>query len=85
MTRVTMYSRARCGLCDQAREAVDAVRSERPFEFDEVLIDGQRDMERAYGDRVPVVLVDGREEFELVVDPDRLRGLVGPPGGRLRN
>jgi glutaredoxin len=80
MTRVTMYSRATCGLCDEAREVVQAVRSERPFEFEEILIDGRDDLERAYGTRVPVVLVDGREELELVVEPGALRARVGGPG-----
>lgn len=81
MTRVTMYSRARCGLCDEAREAILGVRAERPFEFDEVLIDSHEHLERAYGTRVPVVLVDGRELFELRVDPDGLReALIGPGG-----
>jgi glutaredoxin len=80
MTKVTMYSRATCGLCDEAREVVQAVRSGRPFEFEEILIDGRDDLERAYGTRVPVVLVDGREELELVVEPDALRALVGGQG-----
>jgi glutaredoxin len=77
MTAVRMYSRAACGLCDEARTVVNAVRAERPFEFEEVLIDREDDLERAYGTRVPVLLVDGREEFELVVDADALRALVG--------
>jgi glutaredoxin len=76
-----MYSRAECGLCDEAREVVHAVRSEREFEFEEVLIDGREDLERAYGTRVPVVLVDGREELELVVEPEALRTLVGGAAG----
>jgi glutaredoxin len=81
VTTVTMYSRAACGLCDEAREVVNAVRTERAFEFEEVLIDGRDDLERAYGSRVPVVLVDGREELELVVDPEALRALMGGAAG----
>jgi glutaredoxin len=81
MTTVTMYSRAECGLCDEAREVVNAVRTERVFEFEEVPIDGRDDLERAYGSRVPVVLVDGREELELVVEAGALRALVGGSEG----
>jgi glutaredoxin len=81
MTTVTMYSRAACGLCDEAREVVNAVRTERAFDFEEVLIDGRDDLERAYGGRVPVVLVDGREEFELVVEPGALNALLGGAAG----
>jgi hypothetical protein len=71
-----MYSRAACGLCDEAREVLMAARSDHGFEFEEVLIDGREDLERHYGVRVPVVLVDGEEEFELHVDRDRLRAVL---------
>lgn len=86
-----MYSRRRCGLCDKAREVILAVQAEAPFEFDEVLIDGDDALEREFGLRIPVVEVDGQERFELSVDPARLRALAGlterrprPWRGRLR-
>jgi hypothetical protein len=41
-----------------------------------VLVDGDDDLELSYGLRVPVVTVGGREEFELSVDPGRLRDLL---------
>jgi glutaredoxin len=74
---VTMYSRTSCGLCDEAREVILAVRDEHPFEYREVLIDGDADLEGRYGQRVPVVLVNGEEEFDLHVDPLRLKEALG--------
>jgi glutaredoxin len=74
---VTMFSRATCGLCDEARGVIEAVRRRAGFEFREVFIEGDPELERRYGERVPVVTVDGREEFEIAVDPDRLGALVG--------
>jgi glutaredoxin len=76
VTRVTMYSRTTCGLCDEAREVILAIRAEHPFEYEEVLVDGKADLEGRYGERVPVVLVNGEEEFDLHVDPERLRGVL---------
>jgi hypothetical protein len=76
-----MYSRATCGLCDEARQAVLAVRAQWHFDFDEILIDGNRLLEREYGARVPVILVDGTEQFELWVEPAALRDLVAGPEG----
>jgi hypothetical protein len=74
---VVMYSRRTCGLCDEARGAVLAERERGArFSFREILIDGDDGLERAYGLRVPVVAVDGREEFEFHVDRDRLRALL---------
>ena len=71
-----MYSRITCGLCDRAREAILSVRAENPFEYAEVFVDGRKDLERDYGLRVPVVLVDDTEQFEIEVDPARLRTLL---------
>jgi hypothetical protein len=74
---VRLYSRRDCGLCDQAREVIVAERRRSEFRFEEVIIDGDPALEQAYGLRVPVVDVDGTEEFEYSVDPDRLRTVVG--------
>jgi hypothetical protein len=73
---VSMYSRRRCGLCDEARAVVLAERARAPFAFEETFIDGDDDLERAYGLRVPVVLVDGVEAFEYRVDPAELTRLL---------
>jgi Glutaredoxin-like domain (DUF836) len=55
---------------------------EREFGFEEIFIDGNDELEGAYGLRVPVVLVDGTEEFETQVDPDLLRQVLGPSSVR---
>jgi hypothetical protein len=77
---VTMYSRRRCGLCDEARAVIAAERDRDPgrFLFEERFIDGDDDLERDYGLRVPVVEVDGVEQFEYSVDPYRFRLLLVP-------
>jgi glutaredoxin len=83
---VVMYSRRTCGLCDEARAIILAEAERAGFDYDEIHVDGRDDLERDYGLRVPVVLVEGREEFELAVDPARLRRLVAgdPPRRRSR-
>jgi hypothetical protein len=75
-----MYSRRRCGLCDEARAVVLAERDRTRFEFDEVFIDGDGGLEDAYGLRVPVIEIDGVEAFEYRVDPKALHGLLRDPG-----
>ena len=47
-----------------------------PFRFEEITIDGDDELERRYGDRVPVVEVNSAEEFEIAVEPTRLRSLL---------
>jgi hypothetical protein len=72
-----MYARPGCGLCDEAREVIMAVRARVPFEYREVDVTGDDALELRYGIRIPVVLVDGRELFEIRVDP-------GPLGEAIR-
>jgi hypothetical protein len=74
--RVVLYSRKACHLCDEARSVILAERARTPFDFDEVLIDGDETLERDFGLRVPVVEVDGGEEFEFVVEPKGFARLV---------
>ncbi len=81
---VTMYSRNRCGLCDRARAVIEQVRSTTAFDFEEVLIDGDDELESEYGVRVPVVAVDGQERFEYEVDPGELASFVGARSSRGR-
>ena len=67
-----MYARPGCGLCDEAREVIMAERTRTPFHYREVDVSGDDALELEYGIRIPVVLVDGRELFEIRVDPGRL-------------
>jgi hypothetical protein len=72
-----LYSRRACHLCDEARSAVLAEHGRFGFDFEERFVDGDDHLEHEYGLRVPVVAVDGEEEFELTVDRERLRQLLG--------
>ncbi len=69
MPRVTLYGKPGCHLCDDARAAVLAVRDARPFDLDEVDVSVDPALNRRYGERIPVVMVNGEELFEYLVDP----------------
>lgn len=68
MTEITIYAKPGCHLCDEARTVLDEVRSRRPFELREVDVSIDPALNRRYGERVPVVDVDGDEAFEYHVD-----------------
>ncbi len=76
MHRVVLYSRPGCHLCDVAREALLAHRDRVAFEFDEVDIERDEELELEYGIRIPVVEIDGEERFEVTVDSAELARLV---------
>jgi glutaredoxin len=71
--RVTLYGKAGCCLCDEAKAALAEVRAERPFELEEVDVSVDPALNNEYGERIPVVVVEGEELFEYHVDPLALR------------
>ena len=70
---VTLYGRPGCHLCDVAREALERVRADTPFELREIDIEGNDELFKRYLERIPVVCLDGEELFEYHVDEPALR------------
>ena len=73
---VVLYSRPGCHLCDAARDVILAERGRADFMFEEIDIEGSDDLLKEYGVRIPVVVVDGLERFEIEVDPRGFADLV---------
>jgi glutaredoxin len=72
MRTVVLYGRDGCCLCDDAREILLRVRTRRPFVLEDRDIDQDEKLLRAYLERIPVVTIDGVEQFELFVDESEL-------------
>jgi glutaredoxin len=72
MTRVTLYGKPGCHLCEEAKQVVDAVRAERRFELEEIDITRDPELENRYRERIPVVAIDGDEVLELVIERSEL-------------
>ena len=73
MSLVTVYSHPDCHLCEEAMALLRRLSGELVFELAECDISGDDALERAYFERVPVVLVDGEELCEYFVDETALR------------
>lgn len=71
--RVRVLTRPGCHLCEDALVIVQEVTADLGERFDVVDVDGDPDLVDRYGDRVPVVLVDGSEHGFWRVERDRLR------------
>ena len=69
MSRVTLYGRDGCHLCDDARAVLDRVGEP----YDVVDIESDDDLLKRYLERIPVVAVDGDEVFDFFVDEAALR------------
>jgi hypothetical protein len=70
--RLTLITRPGCHLCEVAKEAIDRVAAISGDRWIEVDVTGDLELEREYGDRLPVVLLDGREHGYWRVEEDRL-------------
>jgi glutaredoxin len=80
---LTLYGKPGCHLCDDARAEIERLRAERGFELEQVDVSLDPGLNRLYGERIPVLALDGEELFELHVDAARLRELLpAPAGGR---
>ena len=72
MRTVVLYGRDGCCLCDDAREILLRVQARRPFVLEDRDIEQDEKLLRAYLERIPVVTIDGVEQFELFVDESDL-------------
>lgn len=76
--RITLLTRPNCHICGPAREALARVHAATGVAWQEVDVESDPELERDYGGRVPVVLLDGREHGYFRVEEDRLlRDLAG--------
>jgi glutaredoxin len=76
MPRVTLYSRPGCHLCDDARAVIARVCADLGEEYAEVSIDGDAELQRRFGEEIPVTFVDGRQHDFWRVDETRLRAAL---------
>ena len=71
MKTVTVYSRAGCHLCEVAINQIESVKSKITFDLEIKLIDDNPELEKAYGEQVPVILIDQQPHDYWRVDVDR--------------
>ncbi len=65
---VTLYTRAGCHLCDDAKRVLAGARSRADFDYEELDIDLDPSLRRLYDEEVPVIAIDGRKAFKYRLD-----------------
>ena len=73
-SRMTLYERPGCHLCEEAAELLDAMIG--PDRYERVDIEADDDLLVRYGHRIPVVTLAGVERLELVITAPDVRALV---------
>ena len=68
MKTVVLYGREGCCLCDDARDVLIRAGAGVRFLLEERDIESDEALFKAYLERIPVVTIDGVEQFALFVD-----------------
>jgi glutaredoxin len=73
MTLVTIYGRTGCHLCEDALQLLQSMKDELNFDIEEILIDGNEELEKLYSEKIPVTHIDGVHHDFWRVDPERFK------------
>jgi glutaredoxin len=76
MKKVTVYSRTGCHLCESAIEKIESIKSELNFNLEVKLIDNNSELEKQYGEQIPVILIDDQPHDYWRVDLDRFKAAI---------
>jgi hypothetical protein len=84
-TRVELLTRAGCTICTTAAAQLAGLAEELGFsltvtDVDDAAAAGDSALRAEFGDRLPVVLLDGAEHSYWEVDEPRLRADLADPG-----
>ena len=70
--RIEIYSRPGCHLCDEAKEVIERVGRRFPFALSVINIETDPELEKLYGEQIPVVFINGNKAFKYHVDEAEL-------------
>jgi glutaredoxin len=76
--QITLYGKAGCHLCDDARDLLDRLGKRYRVEVEEVDITSDPALFRAYDVRIPVIVIDARIELESPIQERDLRHALKP-------
>lgn len=68
MPTLILYGKPGCHLCDDARTAVERVTASRDVTLEQVDVSRDAELYARYGERIPVLEIDGETLFEFFVD-----------------
>ena len=71
MRKVTVISRTGCHLCEIAIDKIKLVKDQLQFELEIKLINDLPELEKEYGEQVPVIMIDNKIHDYWRVDIDR--------------
>lgn len=73
---VTLMSRVDCHACERARADIERICGELGVTWSTRDVDADPELRAEYGDRVPVILIDGAEHGYWEVEEPRFRAAL---------
>lgn len=74
--QVTIYSRTGCHLCQVAEQTLQRIQLELSFDLEIQLIDADPELEKLYGNEVPVIHINGEHHDFYKVDEERFKSFL---------
>jgi len=74
--KVMLYGKKECCLCEEAMEVLQKVHALVPFDLEKTDISGNTELLEEFGQKIPVVIVDGIMAFKYRVNETRLLALL---------
>ena len=71
--QIEILTKKDCGLCDDAKEVVERVLPDFPATLKMIDIESHSDLFEKYKEKIPVVLINGKENFVYKVHEITLR------------
>lgn len=71
LSRVELYGKPDCHLCDEAKALLKQLQAQYPFTLHEINILEHADLAEQYAEEIPVVFIDGHKAFKYRIDPQQ--------------
>jgi uncharacterized membrane protein len=84
MIKVTLFTKPDCHLCDETKMLLQNLQDKYPHELLEVNIDGNRELQLAYGLEIPVVEI-GPYRLKAPISEQELQMTLGAASDRIRH
>ncbi len=68
MTKVLLYKKENCSLCDEAESILERLKKEKKFFLERITLEPNTDLFERFENKVPVVFINEKLLFEFKLD-----------------
>jgi glutaredoxin len=72
MNDLVLYTRKDCGLCEEMKQVIGQLATQLPLNVQELDIDSSAELQKQFGNEVPVLFINGRKTFKYRVTTKEL-------------